>query len=129
MQSRYYTPEDYENVANWWKQWDWEPLPQIALPEIGIVVSNQGVDLGVAFLYQTDSCICWAENYVVNKEVDKKLRAGCVEFLIEKIIEEAKELGFLMVMSSVTHTFLIKKLLRAGYQVTDKEMTNLLRVL
>lgn len=130
MEYRYYTKEDYPMVSKWWEQWGWTPFPEVAIPKTGIIVSNGGVDIAVSFLYGTDSCVCWAENFVVNKKAPKALRKGAVDFLIEKTVEEGKNQGYLIMMSSVQHKGLIKKLIAAGYsEEVEVNMTNLMRAL
>ena len=129
MEHRLYKPEDYKTLYKWWKDWNWEAMPEVALPETGIIISKDGVDLAASFIYKTDSAVCWAENFISNKEAPKELRKGCVEFLIEKTIQEARSMGFSIMMSSISHKGLVDKLVRAGYQVSDTKMTNLVRVL
>jgi len=130
MESRYYTKEDYPTLCQWWEDWGWPAFPEIALPKTGIVVSKDGVDLAASFLYGTDSCVCWAENFVSNKTAPKELRTGSVDFLIERTIEEGQNQGFLLMMSSVKHKGLIDKLINAGYSDTIEDgMTNLTRAL
>jgi len=129
MESRLYTTEDYKTVYKWWKDWNWDAMPEVALPETGIVVSKDGVDLAASFIYKTDSIVCWAENFISNKKAPRELRKGSVEFLIEKTVEQARDMGFNIMMSSISHKGLIDKLTNAGYQVSDTKMTNLVRVL
>lgn len=105
-------------------------MPEVALPKTGIIISRDGVDLAASFIYATDSCVCWAENFITNKKAPRELRKGSVDYLIEMTIEEGKRQGFLVMMSSVHHEGLIKKLLKAGYdENVESGMTNLTRVL
>ena len=130
MEYRLYTKEDYPIIVEWWEDWGWTPFPEIALPKTGIIISKDGVDLAASFIYATDSCVCWAENFISNKKAPRDLRKGSIEFLIEKTVEEGKNQGFLIMMSSVEHEGLIKKLVDAGYDKTvERGMTNLTRKL
>lgn len=130
MKHRYYTKEDYAQIVVWWEDWGWIPIPEIALPKTGIIVSNGGVDLAASFIYKTDSCVCWAENFISNKKALSNLRGGSIEFLIDKTIEEGRNQGFLVMMSSIKHQGLISKLIKAGYsQEVESGMTNLTRAL
>ena len=103
MDYRLYKPEDYPTIYKWWLDWGWEPFPEIAIPENGIVVYEGDVELAASFIYKTDSCVCWAENFIANKRAPRELRKGAVEFLIESTLDHAKEMGFSIVMSSVNH--------------------------
>lgn len=130
MEYRYYKAIDHPMVAKWWESWGWDVLPELALPTTGIVVSNEGEDIAVAFLYKTDSCICWAEHFVVSKEASRQARKGGVDFLIKTMMEEAKRQGFIMMMASMQHKGLIGKMLDAGCdENTEINMTNLIKVL
>lgn len=130
MQYRYYKPEDYSMLTQWWESWSWGAFPEAALPATGIIISNEGVDVAAAFLYKTDSCVCWAENYISSKEAPRNLRRGAIEFLIKRMMVEAKEQGFAIMMSSVQHSGLIKKLIEAGCEEEyETGMSNLMKVL
>jgi hypothetical protein len=100
------------------------------LPEIGIIISNEGFNLCAGFLYKTDSATCWAENYILNKDAPKEISKGCIDLLIQRLIIEGREQGFKLMMSSVNHPSLIKKLLKAGcVKKFDSNMSNLAMVL
>ena len=130
MKHRYYTQNDYLMLTKWWESWDWMALPEVTLPATGIIITNQGVDICAAFLYKTDSAVCWAENFIIDKQAPRDLRRGAVECLIKQITIEAKEQGFAVMMSSIQHEGLIKKLIASGYSPEyEKNMCNLVRVL
>ena len=130
MEYRFYKSEDHPMVAHWWESWGWDVFPEIALPETGVIMTNGGVDVAVGFLYKTDSCVCWAENFVASKTAPRELRKGAIDALIKQMAIVAKEQGFLMMMSSVQHPGLIKKLIAAGYnEKYETNMSNLMKVL
>ena len=130
MQSHYFDiNRDYNEVCQWWEAWGWPILPPAFLPKTGIIISNQGVNLCAAWLYRTDSAACWAENYIANKAAPRDLRQGSMEFLIEELVNEGKKEGFLLMLSSIKHKGLIKKLKANGFAEDDKEMSNLTKVL
>ena len=130
MKYRYYTEDDYSTLAQWWEAWGWPVVPKAALPKTAIIISKEGVDLCACFLYKSDSCICWAEYFISNKSAPKDLRKGSIEFLLERIAIEAREQGFTIMISSVKHRGLIKKLIASGYNPEyEKGMSNLMRVL
>lgn len=130
MEYRYYKSEDHPMIAKWWEAWGWAVLPPVALPATGIIVSNRGEDVAAVFLYKTDSCVCWAEHFVVNKAASREARKGGVDFLIKAVMDEAKMQGFMMMMSSMQHTGLISKMIEAGCdENSETNMTNLVKVL
>ena len=61
--------EDYDNVLlKWWKNWGWEAPPKDFLPETGLIVSKDNVDICAGFLYLTNSKVGLTEFVVSNKE-------------------------------------------------------------
>lgn len=129
--NRKFNPEtDYETVKLWWQDWGWPPLPLNFLSQNGVIVSKYGIDVAAGWIYSTDCDACWLENYISNKQVTKELRVGSIEYLIETMLERARDMGFLAALSSVKNPNLINKLLSAGFDSkTETGMTNLTRVL
>ena len=121
--------DDYATVYKWWIDWKWKPISPEFLPLTGIMISNDGKDICCAWIYRTDSSMCVADFFISDRYSNKKLRKGCVEFLINKLIEEANRLGFKAIFSSVRNQNLINKLEKAGFAFKDLEMTNLTKVL
>jgi hypothetical protein len=133
MEYRHYNSEDYEILAKWWESWGWPAIPEMALPQAeprGVIVTNEGVDICAGFLYKTDSCTCWIENIISNKEAPKELRKGSIEYLIDTIASEAEELGFKVMMTSIKHEGLIEKFIATGCEKDyETGMSNLARIL
>lgn len=129
MLLRPFRPEDYEMVCGWWDMWDWPNIPLESLPQTGFIVENEGVETYAAFLYRTDSDICWLEWFVGNKKASKKQREGCLEFLLEKSADFAREAGFKKIFCSVMNSSLMAKMEKVGFVKTETNMTNYIGVL
>lgn len=127
LQVRCYRPEDYEIVAEWWRQWNWPVIPQDTLPAIGIVVERDG-PICAAWIYQTDSDLCWAEWFISDKTYKENDRSAALDLLIKSLVEKAKSLGFRNMFSSVRNPALIARLKKHGYG-HEEQMTNLTRPL
>lgn len=82
--------------------WGMRYLHRRMLSEYGAIISKDGQDICSGWLYQTDSKIAWIEWVVMNKESDRKLRRGAIDFLYETLFNQAKELRF-EVVASVSH--------------------------
>jgi len=123
---RPYTTEDYKTVSSWWKQWDWDGIPEAFLPENGLVVTAD-VPVCAAFIYRTDTPIYWVENYISDKSAEKPIRSEALDLLVSACIKKAKEMGALVVMSSIKHTGLGRRLEKNGFVVSDKNMTVYMR--
>ena len=123
--------EDYNDLCEWWIQWDWPAVPVDSLPNTGLIVENEGVKICAAFIYRTDSDICSPEWYISNKEAPRELRKGAIEFLIEAVAKEAKAQGFKkMFMSVEPNGPLLDKLLGNGFDKrVETKMVNMVKVL
>lgn len=132
MHVRRYDPDaDYPLFVHWMKGYGLEPLPAVALPKIGFVVVNGGVDVAMAFLYQTDSALCHIEWVVRDPKAPVAIARGAVEFCVNSLCSFAASLGYRLAFMSTRHKALINKLTsRAGFEIMeDSSMTNLLRKL
>ncbi len=129
FEKRYITPDDYEEVCQWWHSWDWPPFPQAFLAPTGLMVSKEGVNLCAVWLYKTDAAICWAENYISNKNALSEDRRLALDFLMGAIDEEVKVMGFSVIMSSVKHANLCRRLERNGFIRSDENMVHYIKVL
>jgi hypothetical protein len=95
--------EDYTIVCEMMSGWGMAALHRRMLSENGIIVSKNGVDVCSGWLYQTDSKLAWIEWVVMNKKARKELRVGALDFLYETLFEQARKLGFEVIMS-LAHT-------------------------
>lgn len=99
MKCRYYTPDDEKSINMWYHERNMEVVPAKLLPPIGFVVPG----IACAHLYQTDGGIAILENFISNPHVSRDARVEALDTIIEALTEEAKKLGFKMVMALSTH--------------------------
>lgn len=125
MNIRRFQESDYKTICSWWKEHEWPLIPLSFLPKTGIIVD----DCAAGFLYSTDSGLCWLEFVVVDKNSDKEKRRKALDVLILEASALAKTMGFSAMFSSLSHDGLINRYKKHGFQVTDKNMTNLIRVI
>tara|TARA_R110000765_G_scaffold276888_1_gene374899 strand:- start:404 stop:817 length:414 start_codon:yes stop_codon:yes gene_type:complete len=90
--------KDYETLREWWGDWGLTKHHPDALSETGIIVSKDGVDICVGFIYSTDSYITWFEFITMNKKTTKQQREGALEKLFETMVEKAKAMSFKLIM-------------------------------
>jgi hypothetical protein len=121
-------PFDYAHVSAWWQAQNWPVIPQEMLPSTGLIVESEGEKLAAGFLYKTDSKIAWLEFLVGNPESDKMKRRQALDALIQGLCDEARESGFTRIFTSAQHPGLIERYKGHGFMETDKNMTNLVRV-
>lgn len=98
METRLFDLErDYEPLTEWYSAWGYCPIPIELLPPYGMIVSNDGEDIGAVWLYITDGKIGLLEGGVLNPWAPKSKRRGAHAFLIKKMTELAQEKGCLCV--------------------------------
>ena len=67
MEIRSFNKEtDYKELYNWWGEWGLPQHHQNVLSENGLIISIDGVNIASAFIYSTDSYICWLEHLTSN---------------------------------------------------------------
>lgn len=121
--SKFETLEHYEDVCYWWFQHDWPTLPREALPKTGFIVDG----LAAGFLYKTDSTFAILEFIVGNPEANKEKRRQAIDLVVKELLNEAKNDGFKLIFSSISHPNLKKIYLNNGFKETDTNMTNFVR--
>jgi len=125
----YIKKDEYEDIKHWFEAWGWPPIPEQFLPENGIVVMDGDVGICAAWLYQTDTPICWLEHFISNKDATKKQRKEGLEGLLNYMTNLAKELGADLVMTSMKGELMGSKLIGEGYQASDKGMSHYIKVI
>ncbi len=117
--------DDYQVLTEWWKDWDWQPVPEVFLSPTGLMVYND-IDICAGWIYKTDTPICWIENVISNKNAKDR---DAVTFLLQALEAKARTMGFKVAMTSVKNKSLIRKMENIGYIKTDTDMTNYVRAL
>lgn len=95
MQIRRYDHErDYPMISEWHRGWKQEPVDPELLSDYGIIVGN----IAAAWLYTSNSKLTWIECTVVDPKSDKTARRDAIVALYKELFNEAKRLGFSLVM-------------------------------
>lgn len=123
MNVRQYQPEDYPQVVEWFKSQDFPALAEGVLPPLGIIVEGHGA----VFLYKDPSGVGFLEWLVVNKTSSSEERNAVINLLIERGCDLAKDNGVHVVVSYLSHPGLINRYSKSGFEITDLNMTGLVR--
>ena len=127
LKLRYYESErDYPTVCEWWRAWDWPPIDQEILPEIGIVSEIDGVPAFCAWLYRTDSKMAWIGFPISNREVRKKERCAAIDAAIAALRELARTHGYTAFSAITNSKNLGARYEHAGMNAYDKNITHYL---
>lgn len=124
-----YTSDFYETAVSWWVAHKWAPVPESALPTIGLVSFADGEPVAVAWLYQTDSTFSILEWMVSNPDYkNKEMRGKAIDSLIFALVNAAKNLGFTHIYTSTKAGKYMKRLQDQGFNLTESNMNNLISV-
>jgi len=128
MEIRPFVPHLYPTLVSWWLNHDWPSIPLNYLPKTGVVIYGKEVPVCAGFLYSTDSDVAIIEWIISNPHTAKLERRAALVLLIEALCQEAKNRGFKSVFTFASHPRLIEELDSAGFVVTDRGMTHMLKV-
>lgn len=121
--------KDYEDVATWWKQQEWPPLPKHVLSPSGFIAEEDGVKLAATWVFPTNCPIYIMEWTVGNPNVKHELRNNALKNVTDHACKWAKEDGAIQIFTMTKHERFIKKLEEFGFQTTESGMTHLVRSL
>ena len=97
---------DYEELRSWWESWGLPQHHQNVLSENGLIISVNGVNIASAFIYSTDSYICWLEHLTSNKKewllLSQEEKLDILNKLGDAVFEKAKEMGFKLTFTLAT---------------------------
>lgn len=123
------TESDYFAICEWWKHHKWQVVPAQALPPNGYIALVGEKPIVAGFLYRTDSNLGWLEWIVSNPDSTFDERTTAINELLETIFQRAKELKIQAIFTSSNNETLIKRLAEQGFQITDKNVTHLIKPL
>jgi len=121
--------KDLPVITSWFKSRNFPaPLPG-TLPEVGLVITNDGKDISSGFLFSTDSHVGMIAHLVSDPESDKDLRKESVKYLINSLSDMARELGNTVVTCATNIDSLGKRFEEYGFEKTDTNVSHYRRVL
>jgi hypothetical protein len=116
MEFRYIEQSDYETLVDWWKFWKFPAPPIEMLPDSGVIVNKDGVDICAGFIYFTNSKTCWIEFIVSNPNVrQKEDRREAIISLIDILCSIGKNNGYTIAYTSLKNQSLQNKYLECGF--------------
>lgn len=121
--------EDYNELLTWWKWHRFSPPLLEMLPNSGVMLSKEGINICAGYIYFTNSNICWIEFIVSNPNYRESDRKEAIKELIQQLGYIAKDNGFKVVYTNLKNPSLIKYFSDVGYiegSVKTTEMINLL---
>lgn len=115
METRLYQLSDFEQVNSWGKQWGSTYKPNL-FPPVGLIIEN----VGVYFMYETQSSLVFLESMVVNKDLDTETRHKAADLLLSDMLKLAKDKGYEVAYASTNNPSVVERAIRIGASVTPK---------
>lgn len=116
MEFRYIEQSDYEMLVDWWKFWKFPAPPIEMLPDSGVIVNKDGIDICAGFIYFTNSKTCWIEFIVSNPNVrQKEDRREAITNVIDVLCSIGKNNGYTIAYTSLKNESLQNKYLECGF--------------
>lgn len=130
MEVRLLKSEDYNTLSAWWKDWRWTPPPADMLPDTGLMVYKDDVEICAGFVYTTNSKTAWVEFIISNFHYREDDRHEALEYLIDVLTEVAKELSDCKyVYTSLKSKSLIDRYSNCGFQLGDSNCQEMVKIL
>ena len=124
------TDSDYPMLVEWWAAHQWPAIPKEALPPLGYISWKGEKPILAGYVYFTlGSTMCWLEWIVGNPDSTPEERGEALKEIVEKTDQVARENGYSMIFTATKHKKLIERFKSNGFNVTEEEMTHLLKVL
>ena len=118
---------DYKMAIEWWNGHKWDPIPASSLPKNGVVVSEDGADLALGFLYGTDSDISSIEWILSNPGAPLVKRTKAVKLVVESLTALSQHIGYGVCMAWLVSNGLKKVFAQNGYIVGPNNLANVIR--
>jgi hypothetical protein len=106
--------EHKDIIDSWCDGWKMSRFPDWWLPETGFIAENTLA----AFMYKTDSGVAYIECVISNPEKPHKERNAAMRDVNTAIEDEAKRLGFRVLLGLTANYEVAKASEEEGYQVT-----------
>lgn len=86
------------------------------LPKVGYMTCERGQPIACAFIRHVEGTMCMLDGLATNPDAPSDMRDTAIDMVVEKILKEAKALGYkgIMATSSDEHTLIRGK--KFGFQ-------------
>lgn len=126
MNLRPYKPEDFETVARWARDGYNTEYSEDQFPQTGFIVDG----VAAAFMYATDSSVCYIENMISNRSADPAARDYAIKLILEALFLAARSQGFKVAYATTDLATMIFRAAQHGARVRPNQslVTKLLTI-
>lgn len=132
MQIRRIKESDYDTLVQWWKDWGWTPPSKDFLPEGGTggyIVLVDDKPVCAAFMYITNSAVCWLDWVISDKNFrEKEKRKEALYHLLRVMEQIADSLDHVKyIYALIKNNSLIEKYKELGFTQADSYNTEMIK--
>ncbi|MDM1494987.1 hypothetical protein HX063_06110 [Myroides odoratimimus] len=121
--------EDYPELLTWWK-WHRFPAPDLEmLPNSGVMLSKEGINICAGYIFFTNSKICWIEFIVSNPNYRESDRKEAIKELILQLGYIAKDNGFKVAYTNLKNPSLINRFADCEFIKGSTNTTEMIKML
>lgn len=124
-----FNKNDYLKVAKLWKKQNWPIIPLNLLSTSGFVCKYDNEIILATWVYKTNSRIYMNEWTVGNPEISWKIRKNALNLLLDHVSFWSKKQGAEFLLTMTSNDRYIEKLKENNFNVTDTNITHLMRKL
>lgn len=129
FKSRDFIEDDYKSYEKWLHDRGRVALDYEDLPHLGKTVLVGDDPICAGFIHRNDSSICSIGNLASDGSRDKELRGRAVDYLIDELIIDVKNLGYKMVTVTTNKSKLLDRLYDRGFDLFDSNLVQVGRAL
>jgi hypothetical protein len=112
-----YQKEKHRGIIDGWSlQHKYVTVPEAFLSTNGVMIRDGQGYIAACWLYSTDSCLCFLENFISDSQAEKQRRNAAIDVLIESACVVARGLGFTQVLAIPRFQKLRKRAAENGFE-------------
>jgi hypothetical protein len=119
--------EFYPTFTNWCISQDFPIVDELLLPQKCLVCSKDGVECYALWPYLTDGGVVWLAYPISDRNVSKEFKLGGLGFLFSFAEQYARELGYLMILTTSGTKSVIGQLLENGFNIMDEKVNQYIK--
>lgn len=117
--------KDKQFVDGLFSQYNWDPFPEKSTPKTGRIVSFNGKDIAVGFMFFTDINVAIIGYIVADRNEKSEVRKEAASYIIEDLTDYAKIKGNEIIYTYTNHSSLIDIYKGCGYKSLQQNIQTL----
>lgn len=117
--------KDKQFVDGLFSQYNWDPFPEKSTPKTGRIVSFNGKDIAVGFMFFTDINVAIIGYIVADRNEKSEVRREAASYIIEDLTDYAKIKGNEIIYTYTNHSSLIDIYKGCGYKSLQQNIQTL----